>query len=129
MADIRNIAGILIDMGHDVKCVKNHGLIVHGEEFSLFTGEYARFLQNPNLYYFKDDAAAAADFIDDGLRTLVWTQDDIKSSLECEKDKLYFTCRMYRKIAEKESVTPEEVHSLYCLFKESVSELLEEISY
>lgn len=126
MADIRKIAGILLDMGHDVKCVKDHGLIVHGDEFSLFTGEYARFRQNPNLYYFKDEVAAAADFIDDGLRTLVWTQEDIESSLDCEKDKLYFTCQMYQKISEKEIVTPQEVHNLYCLFKESVAELLEE---
>ena len=88
MADIRNIAGILIDMGHEVKCVRDHGLIVHGDEFSIFTGEYARFRQNPNLYYFKDGAAAAADFIDDGLRTLVWTQEDIESSLDCENGKL-----------------------------------------
>lgn len=126
MADIRNIAGILIDMGHDVKCVKGHGLIVQGDEFSIFTGEYARFRQNPNLYYFKDEAAAAADFIDDELRTLVWTQEDIESSLDCEKDKLYFTCQMYQKISEKEIVTPQEAHNLYCLFKESIAELLEE---
>ena len=126
MADIKRIAGILIDMGHDVKCVSDHGLIVNGDEFTLFTGKYARFRQNPNLYYFKDDAAAAADFIDDGLRTLVWTQEDIESSLDCEKDKLYFTCQMYQKISEKEIVTPQEAHNLYCLFKESVAELLEE---
>lgn len=127
MASVVKIAQILSDRGYGVSVSRGRGRIMADTDGDiLFTGEYARFLFNPNLYYLRDDDTAAADFIDDGIRTLAWTKDDIQSSLECDKDQLYFTCQMYQKISQKEIVTSEESHSLYFLFKESVGELLEE---
>lgn len=120
MISIQDIATILRDKGLPVRLTKTHGYI--GDVF--FTREYARFGKNPNLYYFKPNAASAADFIEEGSATLSWTDEDWARSLECEKDELYFVCEMYKNIVQQPRVSFEESRDLYFLFKGAVEILL-----
>ncbi len=120
MIPIHNIATILRDKGLPVRLNKTHGYI----EDILFTGEYARFGKNPNLYYFAQDATKAAAFIEEGLANLRWTDEDWKQSLESEKDHLYFVCLMYREIIKKPKVSDEEARDIYFLFKGAIGILL-----
>ena len=127
MADIKKIGHTLADWGCPPVISRGHGIIPTKEDGGIkFTGEYAQFLQNPNFYYFKDNEVAAANFIIDGCRNLAWRTEDINSSLNCEKDQLYYTCMLYDKISKKEVVTSEEIHRLYCLFKDSIRGLLDD---
>jgi len=128
MADLQHICQLLQDRGHNVLYRESCGQIMSDEGSVCFTGNYVSFLLNPNLYYFKDDPTAAADFIDKGCHTLIWTEANLRSSLECERDSLYFACRLYYSLAEKENISTDEAQSIFTLFKDSVRELLNQYS-
>lgn len=121
MIPVQDIATILRDKGLPVRLTKTHGYI--GD--ILFTGEYARFGKNPNLYYFKPNATNAADFIEEGSAMLRWMDEDWAQSLECEKDELYFVCQMYQTLVKKSRLLPEEKRQIYYLFKDAMGHLLD----
>ena len=122
MISIQEIAAILRDIGYPVRLTKTHGHI----EDTLFTGEYARFGKNPNLYYYKkQDSTMAAAFIEEGMTTLSWSDEDWAQSLECDKDELYFVCQMYQQLIKKPNLSYEERSDLYFLFKTAMKNQLE----
>ena len=73
MIPIKDIATILRDSGYPVRQTKTRGYV----DDTLFTGEYARFGKNPNLYYYKkQNSTAAAAFIEEGMTTLSWSDEE-----------------------------------------------------
>ena len=122
MIPINDIAAILRDSGYPVRLTKTHGYI--GD--ILFTGEYARFGKNPNLYYYKrPDSTSAAAFIEEGKSSLGWSDEDWTQSLECDKDELYFVCQMYQQLIKKPNLSHKERSELYYLFKTTMKNQLD----
>lgn len=125
MANIRNICSILQDKGLSVSCSGARGHVHLEEGDVIFTSEYARFLMNPNLYFFSDEDIAAADFISEGCLTLAWTQKDLDRSLEEEKDSLYYVTQLVTGFSGKEKVDDENFPVLIRLFSNAVEETFE----
>lgn len=124
MIELGAIAEIIADRGIVVDLTPTHGYV----DDTLFTCEYVRFGKNPNLYYFKQEPAAAADFIEEGLATLSWSSEDVNRSLICEKDPLYFVCRTYKKFVENQELTAEDKRGVYFAFKSAMRSLLDTYS-
>ena len=124
MHHLEDIAAILRYRGIQTRTNGKHGF---GTNIT-FTGEYVCFGKNPNLYWFKQDSIAAAEFIASSISTLCWTDADWAESLECDKDELYFVCQLYKKIVEQTTVSIEEIRSIYFLFKEATESILDHYS-
>ena len=122
MIPIKDISTILRNSGYPVRLTKTRGYV----DDTLFTGEYARFGKNPNLYYYKkQNSTAAAAFIEEGMTTLSWSDEEWVQSLECDKDELYFVCQMYQQLIKKPILSYEERRELYYLFKTAMKNQLD----